>query len=154
MKILDIMNKETLAVRVKADDKKECLEILVDIAAGSGKIIDKEQALAEVFAREDVMSTGVGKGIALPHAKTNAVESQIAACITLEKPIEFDALDGEPVNILFLLLGREDNVASHLRMLSKISRFMNNDSFRAQILAANSVDQLEKVIVSMDEGDK
>ncbi len=154
MKILDILTKESLAVRVKANNKKECLEFLVDIATKSGKITDKSKALEEVFAREEVMSTGVGKGIALPHAKTNAVESQIAACVTLEEPIEFDSLDGEPVSILFLLLGREDNVASHLRMLSKISRFMNNDSFKAQLLSANSVDQLEKVILSMDEGDK
>ncbi len=150
MKISEIMCKESLAVRYKATNKRECLEFLVEIAAKSGKIKDKEQALEEVFAREEVMSTGVGKGIAMPHAKTNAVESQIAACITLEEPIDFDALDGEPVDILFLLLGREDNVASHLRMLSKISRFMNNDSFRAQILSANSVQQLVEIFEKID----
>ncbi len=154
MKITEILNKETLAVRVKAKNKEESLKILVDIAAKSGKIIDLEKALQEVFAREEVMSTGVGEGIALPHAKTNAVESQIAACITLEEPIDFDSLDGEPVNILFLLLGREDNVGAHLRMLSKISRLMNNDSFKAQLISANSVEQLEKIFVTMDEGDK
>ncbi len=154
MKITEILNKETLAVRVKAKNKEESLKILVDIAAKSGKINDLEKALQEVFAREEVMSTGVGEGIALPHAKTNAVESQIAACITLEEPIDFDSLDGEPVNILFLLLGREDNVGAHLRMLSKISRLMNNDSFKAQLISANSVEQLEKIFVTMDEGDK
>jgi fructose-specific phosphotransferase system IIA component len=153
MKITDILNKNTLDVRVKADNKDEALKILVEVAAKSGKINDVAIALQEVFAREDVMSTGVGKGIALPHAKTNAVNAQIAACITLEEPIDFEALDGEPVDILFLILGREDNVGAHLRMLSKISRLMNNDSFRAQLLSANSPEQMEKIFMTMDEGE-
>ncbi len=82
------------------------------------------------------MSTGIGKSVALPHAKTNAVQDLVGAFITCENPIEFESLDDSKVNLIFLLLGQDTNVGIHLRLLSKISRYLNNDEIKNQLLNA------------------
>jgi len=142
MKISDILNVNSIKVNIHVDNKDDLLEIMVFLAEKSGKIIDRDEAKHEVFEREKIMSTGVGKGIALPHAKTNAITDTVGALVTLSEPVDYDALDNKPVNIVFLLLGLESNVGNHLILLSKISRLMNNDSFRGQLLECKKSDEV------------
>ncbi len=134
MKISEIINIESIKTNLKVENKEELLDILISLADKSGKIKDKAEARREVFERENIMSTGVGKGIALPHAKTNSVSDSVGGLVTLKKPIDFDSLDGKPVKIAFLLLGMESNVGTHLRLLSKISRMMNDEDFKSELL--------------------
>lgn len=142
MKISDILNVNSIKINVHADNKNELLDTMVFLAEKSGKIIDRDEAKNEVFEREKIMSTGVGKGIAIPHAKTNAITDTVGALATLSNPIDYNSLDNEPVIIVFLLLGLENNVGNHLILLSKISRLMNNDSFRGQLLECKNGDDV------------
>ena len=138
MKNTDILNINSIKVNLHIESKDELLKKLVNLAAASGNILDKSIALNEVLERESIMSTGVGKGIALPHAKTNAIKCTIGAICILKEPLDFDALDEKPIKIAFLLLGEENNVGGHLRLLSKISRLMNIDAFKAKLLNAKT----------------
>jgi len=151
MKISDILFKETIEIALIVNSKNQLLEDLIELIDKSGKLNNKDLALKDVLEREDIMSTGVGKGIALPHAKSKSVTDSIAALIILKNPIDFDSLDGEPVNIAFMLLGPEKNVGLHLRLLSKVSRLMNNDSFRLQLVDCKHKEDVVKLFNSMEE---
>lgn len=150
MRITDILNDESVRIGLKAKDKNELLELMMDLAEKSGKVSDKPAAMKEILERESIMSTGVGKGIALPHAKTNAVEDSIGALAVLDQPVDFESLDGKPVRLVFLIIGRENNVGSHLRLLSKISRLMNNESFRNRLLACASKQDVFKLLDELE----
>jgi fructose-specific phosphotransferase system IIA component len=151
MRIAEILDFEAIEIDYQIDNKEQLLENLVQVLGKSGKINDTEQALRDVLEREEIMSTGVGKGIALPHAKSKAVNDSIAALALLKEPVDFDSLDGEPVNIVFMLLGPENNVGLHLRLLSKVSRLMNNDSFRLHLFDCKKREDVIKLFNSMEE---
>jgi fructose PTS system EIIBC or EIIC component len=82
------------------------------------------------------MSTGVGKGFAIPHGKTGAVSEVLAAFGKTSSPVEYEALDNQPVNLVFLLVGKENLVSTHIKLLSRISRMMNKDEFRKALAQA------------------
>lgn len=153
MKINEIINIKSILIDFEVDNKADLLTKMVEIAAHSGKIADTNAVLKAVNDRERIMSTGVGKAIALPHAKTNQVSEAVGSLAILKKPLDYDALDGEPVKIVFLLLGQEANVGNHLKVLSKISRLMNNDSFRYQLLDCRSPKEVVDIFNSMEEND-
>lgn len=143
MKISDILNIESIKIGLKVESKRELLNQMVSLAEKSKKLLDREEVLAEVIEREKIMSTGVGKGIALPHAKTNAVLENTASLAILAEPIDYDSIDDSPVNIVFLLIGTEKNVGNHLRILSRASRIMNNDEFREKLLKCNTASDVK-----------
>lgn len=153
MKISEILTKKSIRINVEVKTKKDLLLQLLDLAKESGKISNPDNAAKEIFERERIMSTGVGKGIALPHAKTDAVEDSIGAIALLKKPIDYDSLDGMPVNIAFMLLGKEHNVGYHLRLLSKISRYLNNDNFREKLLNCKTEDEVFEAFIEIEQND-
>lgn len=150
MNIYEILSIETIIPNIEASDKDSLLKMMIDMLNDTGKVKDKIRASKEIFERERIMSTGVGKGIALPHAKTSAVDNSLGALITLSKPLDFEALDGNPVNIVFMLLGTEDNVGKHLKLLSKISRIMNNDDFRTAIINSKTASEIYNFILNFE----
>lgn len=141
MKIRDILGKESIVVNLQVSNKDELLDKMLELAAKSGKVINLEAAKADVLERERVLSTGVGKGIAMPHAKTNAIKETTSSLATLKPPLDYDSLDGNPVDIVFLLLGKENDVGNHLRLLSKISRYLNQESFRSRLKECSDTDE-------------
>lgn len=145
MKIADILNVKSIQLGLKASNKKALLEGMLDLAELSGKVLDRDEIKKEVYEREKIMSTGIGKGIALPHAKTNYISSSVAAFAVLDTPIEYDSIDGNPVNIIFLLLGQETKVGNHLSLLSKVSRLVNIDKIRTDLLAAVSPGEILEI---------
>lgn len=153
MKISEIINVNSISLNLIAENKKDIIEQMMLLAWKSGKVLDIEEALKEVFEREKIMSTGVGKGIALPHAKTKAITDAIGALAILSVPIDYESLDEEPVNIVFLLLGMENNVGNHLRLLSKISRLLNNDIIREQIIQSKNAGSIMELLKSLEEDD-
>ncbi len=153
MKITDILNINSIKVNITVDTKDELLKKLVNLAAASGNIIDKKSVYSEVMERESIMSTGVGKAIALPHAKTNAIKGTIGALCTLKEPLEYNSLDDKPVILAFLLLGEENNVGGHLRLLSMISRLMNIDEFRAKLQNAKTPQEALDLFYEYESGD-
>ena len=151
MKIIEILSRDAVKIGMISESKEHLLEQMVDLAEKSGKIKDKSAILNCVVEREKIMSTGIGKNVALPHAKTDLIDEPLAAMAILKDPIDFESLDGEPISICFLLLGKENNVGVHLRLLSKISRFLNNDDFREKVLACQSPDELLDLFKSAEE---
>jgi fructose-specific phosphotransferase system IIA component len=151
MKISDILAEASVELNVKVDSKSKLIEFLLDLAVKSGNVISREDALKEILKREEIMSTGIGKEIAMPHAKTNSVKNSVGALAVLNDPIDFDALDKEPVMIAFLILGREDNVGNHLRVLSKVSRMFNNYAFKKKILDSRTKKEILETFSEFDQ---
>jgi fructose-specific phosphotransferase system IIA component len=136
LSVAGLLTPERVRVGLDVADKDEAIEAVVALLQGARGVRDLGRVREAVLAREAVMSTGVGKGLALPHARTNAVTDTVAAFAVTRKPVDYSALDGQPVRLLFLLVGPEDERSTHVRLLSRISRLMNRDAFRARLLAA------------------
>jgi mannitol/fructose-specific phosphotransferase system IIA component (Ntr-type) len=138
MRLAGLFHEQTILLRLRASSKEEVLERLIATLPATGLVRDLEEVRRTVFEREQRMSTCVGGGIALPHGKTRAVLAPVAALATLEPPMLMDAPDDCPVEIVVLLVGSEDNVGSHLRLLSRLSRLMSNPAFRTHLLQATT----------------
>jgi fructose-specific phosphotransferase system IIA component len=124
--------------------KNDVINAIIDLAATQDRVLDKEKVREAIFEREKIMSTGVGAGFAIPHAKSDAVSDIVAAFAVTAQPIDYQSLDDQPVRIVFLLVGRENMVGPHIKLLSRISRLMNNEEFRKQLInAASPKDVLE-----------
>ncbi len=151
MKICDILRLDKIVPSLKSKSKRDIINELVDLFADDDRVTDLEKVKASVWEREKIMSTGVGKGFAIPHVKTDAVEEIVAAFGKLSSPIDFEALDGKPVNLIFLLIGKENLVGPHIKLLSRISRMMNNDKFRNKLLETDSAKDIYKLICEEEE---
>lgn len=138
MKISDILSNDVIAVNLDVTDKDDSITKLIDLAEKSNKILDKKKVTDTIFEREKLVSTGVGKGFAIPHGKTDAISDVVAAFAITKNPIDFDSIDGEPVRFIFLLIGKENLLNTHIKLLSRISRLMNKDEFREKLLDAKS----------------
>ncbi len=127
-------------IPLEARSKEELLRELVSAVTGSDRE-DHDDVLRAVREREAVLSTGIGHGVAIPHGKSAAVgELRMAAGRTRE-PIDFDALDGQPVSLVFLLVGPESAAGPHIKALSRISRIVRRDDVRDRLIAASSADE-------------
>ena len=142
MKICDILRKDKIVPSLKGTTKTEVINELIDLFKDDERVTNIENMRIAVHDREKIMSTGVGKGFAIPHAKTASVTDIVAAFGKLDNPIDFQALDGQPVNLVFLLVGKENLVGPHIKLLSRISRMMNKDEFRESLAKAVSVDEI------------
>lgn len=134
MKISEILEEKLVVTNLAGNTKDQIINSMVELVSQSTKVIDKEKVRAAIFEREKIMSTGVGNGFAIPHGKTDAV-SDIVACfgITAE-PINYQSLDDKPVRLIFLLVGKDNLVGPHIKLLSRISRLMNKEEFRNKLL--------------------
>lgn len=142
MKISEILTEDVIGVKITAKDKNDAINQMIDLAEKSGKIIDVEEVKKCVFEREKLVSTGVGKGFAIPHGKTDAVSDVVASFATLKEPIDFESIDNEKVNLIFLLIGKDTLLNVHIKLLSRVSRLMNKDEFREKLLKAKTKKQL------------
>ncbi len=138
MRISDILKEEVVVTNLNGTTKTEILNAMIDIAARSDRVIDKERMRSAIFEREKIMSTGVGSGFAIPHGKTDAVQDIVAAFAITENPIDYQSLDDQPVRLVFLLVGKDNSVGPHIKLLSRISRLMNKEEFRKKLLEAGT----------------
>ncbi|NWG29037.1 MAG: PTS sugar transporter subunit IIA [Ignavibacteriaceae bacterium] len=145
MKVHELLNIKYILTEFKSEHKDDVINELVDLLKGDERVTDLEEVRKCVFEREEKMSTGVGKGFAIPHGKTNYVTDILAAFGKSKTPIEYNSLDGEPVHLLFLLIGKENLVAKHIKLLSRISRLMNNEEFRKKLIEAESKESILKI---------
>ncbi|MBB3169157.1 PTS sugar transporter subunit IIA [Simiduia aestuariiviva] len=121
--------------------KKRALEILADLISNDIPSLSADDLFRSLVARERLGSTGLGHGIAIPHCRVAKCEATIGALIILSKPIDFDAIDGEPVDVIFSLMVPEEANGEHLQMLAKLAELFQQEDFRAQLRSADS-DQL------------
>lgn len=148
MNIFSLLNPQTVLPNLEAKDKAEILNQLVSSLEGQVSDEEAEKILEAVIERENIMSTGVGKGLAIPHAKTAAIEQTYAAFAVLKEPVEYEAVDEKPVNMVFLLVGPQSSNSLHIKMLSRISRLMNNSDFRRRL---NDCTTAEEIIEQFKE---
>lgn len=146
----ELLTPDTVRLHLEGSTKEAVLNNLIDLLADHPAVIDLEQVRKAVFQREEMMSTGVGKGLALPHAKSPGARDSAAAFAVTDEPVAFNAIDNEPVRLLFLLVGNEEARSQHIKILSRISRLLNQDSFRTRLLQAETVDE---VFTLLENGD-
>lgn len=145
MKVSELLKKEFIISDLKGETKEEVINELVDLFKDDLRVEDIEKVRSAVLEREKVMSTGVGKGFAIPHGKTNAVKEIIGSFGRIKDGIDYESLDGNPVNLVFLLVGKDNLISTHIKLLSRISRLMNKDDFRHRLAEANSADEIVKL---------
>lgn len=145
MNIVSLLDTKTVLPDLKASTKKEVLDEL--ISSFSEMVSDEELRTIHdaVFERESIMSTGVGKGLAIPHGKAKGITENFAAFALLKSPVDYEAVDGEPVSMVFLLVGPESSNSFHIKMLSRISRLMNNSEFRNKLIQCTSAEEIMEV---------
>jgi fructose-specific phosphotransferase system IIA component len=146
MKISSILNEDLIQVNLPGESKEDVINAIIDLSAKSNKIKDLEKVRQAIFEREKIMSTGVGKGFAIPHGKTDAVSEIVAAFAITEHPIDYLSLDHEPVRLLFLLVGKDSLVGAHIKLLSRISRLMNKEEMRVRLLHAKSSAEVLEIL--------
>ena len=154
MRITDLLDKNSINLNASPQNKKEALDQAVELMARSGKINDVEAYRKQVYAREEESTTGVGEGIAIPHGKCSAVNAPGLSAMVIKDGVDFDSLDGEPVNILFLIAApdTEDNV--HMDVLSKLSVLLMDEEFVAGLKEAKNVDEFLSLIDKADKEEK
>ncbi len=138
MRILDFLNKDSIELELKAKNKKEVIEEMVNIIDKKDVVVDKKIAVESLLEREELGSTGVGQGIAIPHSKTKGVKELIGAFGVSKEGVDFDALDGDSVSIFFLLLAPEGAAGLMLKALARVSNFLKNKYYRRKILEAGT----------------
>ncbi len=146
MKITDLLSERTISTTVAAASKEDVIKQAVALIANSGAIKDVEVYEKGVFKREEESTTGIGEGIAIPHCKSDVVSKPALAAMVIPEGVDYDALDGEPVHLLFLIAApnSEDNV--HLDVLARLSEMLMNDEFKNKLLAAKSKKEFLKII--------
>jgi len=144
MKITDILTEDLIVTGLEGNSKDDIIDKMVDLVGSSPKVLDLEKVRKAIFERERIMSTGVGNGFAIPHGKTDAVSDIVAGFAVTERPIDYESLDEKPVRLVFLLVGKDNLVGPHIKLLSRISRLMNKEEFRRKLLElATPADILE-----------
>lgn len=151
MKITDILNESVVQTNLAGSTKEEIINTMIDIAATQKQVLDKEKVRQAIFDREKIMSTGVGSGFAIPHGKTDAVSDIVAAFAVTAQPIDYQSLDDQPVRLVFLLVGRDNMVGPHIKLLSRISRLMNNEDFRKRLLEAENSKEILDIFKEEEE---
>lgn len=148
--LTELLTPDRIRVPLAAVDKTGVLRELTQLLAERAGA-DPEPLLAAVLEREQVLSTGIGHGIAIPHAKSSRVTDLSLVCGKSASGIPFEALDGEPVRLFFLLIGPESAAGLHVKALSRIARLVRKESVREALLAAESGEAFHQVLVEAEE---
>ena len=150
MKILDVLQKESIISDLKSQDKKGILEELVaPIALITG--INHKDLIRVLMDREQLGSTGIGGGIGIPHGKLKQLESLALGFGLSRKGVDFESMDNQPTHIFFLLVTPENSTGLHLKMLARISKILKHDQFREKLLNAVSSDEIFSIIKDEDD---
>lgn len=146
MRIVDLLHRESIDLQAAATDKKAAIDRLVDLMAASGNLNDKETYKKCVFTREEEGSTGIGEGIAIPHAKTDAVKMPGLASMIVRSGVDYESLDDEPAYLFFLIAAPADGANVHLDVLSRLSRLLMDDAFRENLMQAKTAEEYMTII--------
>ncbi|MCL4206508.1 MAG: PTS sugar transporter subunit IIA [Pirellulaceae bacterium] len=148
MRLRDLLDESTVKVALESVDKEECLAEMVDMLIRAGRIVDRQDALRTLLQREAQATTGIGKGVALPHGKLQSVSELVVALGTSREGIEFDSADGQPVHIVALLLANPAAAGAHLRALVEIARLVEVPGFFRRALDCSTSSELLDLIDS------
>ena len=150
MKIMDFLSSDAIITNLEATDKKSAIIELVEVLKETKKAKKIDEIVEVVLEREKLGSTGIGQGVAIPHGKTDVLQEQVGVLGVSRKGIEFNSLDGEPVHIIFLLVGPVEIAGQHLKALSRISRLFKDKFLRQAIRDAKTKEDILKIIQQED----
>ena len=150
MRIVDLLSKESIALNAAPKSKPEAIDLLIELQVKGGNIADKEAYKAGILAREEKGSTAVGEGIAIPHAKSEAVKAPSLAAMTVPEGVDYEALDDEPSNLLFMIAAPNDGDV-HLEVLSRLMTILMDEDFREKLLNAKDKEEFLKIIDDMEK---
>lgn len=145
MRITELLKKDSVSLGVRVDSKDAAINYLVDLHARVGNITDKAVFKEGIVKREESGSTAIGEGIAIPHAKNKAVTKAGLAAMTVPEGVDYDSLDGQPTNLIFMIAAPEGGSDVHLEVLSRLSMLLIDEDFRKELLASKNVDEFLKV---------
>ena len=148
MALPDFLREDLIFLDLHPKDMRECLELMVGMAAERGVIADPADALTRLLERERTMSTGMGGGVAVPHAKTEKCRDMVVAMGRVIDGVDFKAIDGRPVRIIFLLLGPPDSTRLHVDLLARIAYLVKTPGILDTILSATDARQVMEALRS------
>lgn len=150
MRLTEILKPQNIQVPLVAKNKTEAISELVTLLSTTGEVKNSKQVLDAVLEREATRTTGIGNGLAIPHGKCTGVDHLVMAIGRPGTPIDFQAIDGRPVNLIWLLASPPDQTGPHIHALARISRLMTIDKFRAALAAAKSSQELYDAIIQQE----
>ena len=151
MKITEMLKREFVLEQLKAANKRDALAELAGVFAQGRINVDSEAMLHVLLERERLGSTGIGDGIAIPHGKLPGLEEMVVSFGRSREGIAFEAMDGKPVHLFFLLMAPENSAGLHLKALAKISRMLKDANFRQNLLEAKMHEDLFRIIAEKDD---
>src|SRR2546430_15135747 len=150
MRLTEILKPQDIKIPLDAKTKTEAIGELVKVLAASGDIADSKKVLDAVLEREATRTTGIGNGLAIPHGKCNGTKDLVMAIGKAATPIDFQAIDGRPVTIIWMLASPPDKTGPHIHALARISRLMTIDKFRQALATAKSAQEAFDIIVQQE----
>ena len=151
MTLLEILSPEAIVVNLQGETKEEIIAELSKLVAKNCQIANSDDIFQAVIEREKIMSTGIGDGIAIPHGKSDSVDKLVAALGTKRRGVDFEALDGEPAYVFFLLVSPTNISGPHIKALARISRYLKNEEFKKRLIAAHTSDDIISIIKTEEE---
>jgi len=145
MKLSELLSEDVIIPELSGKTKEEVIKELIDLFQNDSRVNDIDKVRTAVMEREKVMSTGVGKNFAIPHGKTDAVKDILCAFGKSKFPVDYQSLDSQPVHLVFLLVGKDNLVSMHIKLLSRISRMMTKDTFREKLFDAVTKDDILEI---------
>ena len=149
MRITDLLSKDSILLGGSPESKSEAIDMLIELQVKGGKIADRDEYKKGILAREEKGSTAVGEGIAIPHAKSEAVKAPSLAAMTVPAGVDYEALDDEPSNLLFMIAAPNDGDV-HLEVLSRLMTILMDEDFRARLLSAKDKGEFLGIIDAME----
>jgi fructose-specific phosphotransferase system IIA component len=150
MKLSKFCDEHLITFELKADSKQKVIEELVDLASESPLVKDRDELLRDILHREQMVTTGIGYGVAFPHAKTRATRGIVIAFGRSEDGIDFDAMDKKPVHVFFLIAAPEDAIGAHLNVMARLSYIMKSEDNRQKLMTVTSPGELLTIIDSVE----
>lgn len=150
MNLLEILSPECIKAPLQATEKRAVIDELVDVLAVSGRVADARALKEAVWTREMTRTTGIGHGLAIPHGKCTGMTSLAMAIGKPAEPLDFQAIDSQPVRLVVLLASPPDRTSDHIQALARISRLMTMDKFRQQIYEADSAPGIYDLLKSQE----
>jgi PTS system fructose-specific IIC component len=150
MKLSKFCEESLVSFNIKATTKEDAIEELVNLAATSNMVKDRDQLMADIKEREELVTTGVGYGVAFPHAKTRSVKGIVIAFGRSDTGIDFDAMDHKPVNLFFLIAAPEDAIGAHLNVMARLSFLMKAVENRQKLMEATSPGDVLALVDKID----
>jgi len=150
MRLTDILKPQNIVIPLQAKDKTDAINQLVNVLAANGEITSAKTVLDSVLERETTRTTGIGNGLAIPHGKCSGVDHLVLAVGKLATPIDFQAIDGRPVSLIWLLVSPPDKTGPHIHALARISRLMTIDKLRQTLQTAKTPQDAFKAIAEQE----